>query len=77
MFIDTPYEIKMSPIEELPKSHIDIYFENENKIRKYHDIESEKSFRTWELASFNIYRIYTISDIERVKLIPYAKKLGK
>jgi HD superfamily phosphohydrolase len=77
LFVDTPYEIKMSPLQELPKSNIDIYDETENVVRKYRDIESERSFKTWDVKSFNIYRIYTTSNTERKKLIPYARAIMK
>lgn len=75
LLIDTPYEIKMSPLEELPGSKIDIYDESDGKTKKYHEIESERSFKTWDISSFGIFRVYTISDTEREKLEPYAKKM--
>jgi len=77
LFIDTPYEIKMSPLQELLKSNIDIYDETENVVKKYHDIENERSLRTFDIKSFNIYRIYTTSDTEREELVPYAKSIMK
>ncbi|MGC1122036.1 MAG: hypothetical protein WBA22_13175 [Candidatus Methanofastidiosia archaeon] len=33
LYIDTPYEIKMSPFQELLKSNIDIYDEIENDVK--------------------------------------------
>ena len=75
LLIDTPYEIKMSPLDELTKSNINIYDEIGKKIKIYHEIESEKNFKTWNLASFNIFRIYVTSDTEKRKLKPYVEKL--
>ena len=75
LFIDTPYEIKMSPLQEMLKSNIDIYDETENVVKKYHDIESERSFKTLNVESFNIYRIYAASSTERKKLIPFARRI--
>lgn len=77
LFIDTPYEIKMSPFQELLKSNIDIYDETEKNVKKYTEIENERSLRALDIKSFNIYRIYTVSDIEREKLVPYAKRIMK
>ncbi|MFQ5891755.1 MAG: HD domain-containing protein [Candidatus Methanofastidiosia archaeon] len=77
LFIDIPYEIKMSPTGELTKSNIQIYDEIEKIPKNYRDIERERSFRTWNLESFNIYRIYTTSNTERNKLLPYAIKIMK
>ena len=67
----------MSPLEELPGSKIDIYDESDGKTKKYHEIESERSFKTWDISSFGIFRIYAVSDAEREKLEPYAKEMIK
>ena len=75
LFIDTPYEIKMSPPQELQRSNIDIYDETEDVVKKYRDIEIERSFRSWNVESFNIYRVYTASHTEREKLTPYVKMI--
>lgn len=77
LYIDTPYEIKMSPLEELKGSKIYIYDEVDRKIKSYHEIESERSFKAWDLSSFNIYRIYTTSDTEKEKLEPYISKTAE
>jgi len=75
LFIDTPFEIKMSPLQELEKARIDIYDEKTGILRKYRDIENERNFKTIELKSFNIYRIYTTSKDEREKLKLYIPEI--
>ncbi|KYK33893.1 MAG: HD domain-containing protein [Theionarchaea archaeon] len=77
LFIDTPYEIRMNPLQELLKSNIDIYDETEKIPKKYNEIERERSFKTLNVESFNIYRLYTLSDTEREKLISYARSIMK
>lgn len=77
LLIDTPYEIIMSPLEELPRSKIDIHDEKDGKTKKYHEIENERNFKTWDLASFNIFRIYTTSNTEKEKLKLYVEKTRK
>ncbi|MBU7032912.1 MAG: HD domain-containing protein [Theionarchaea archaeon] len=73
LFIDTPYEIKMSPLQEL--RYINIFDENHGIIKKYREIENERSFKQWDLPSFNIYRIYVDSHLNQMKLRPFAKQV--
>lgn len=77
LFIDMPYELTMNPIKELPGSHIDIYLEDEKKVKKYNELKREKNFETWSIESFNIYRIYTTSNTNRIKLIPIIDEIKK
>lgn len=75
LYIDTPYEIKMSPLKELTGSRIYIYDEADRRIKEYHEIERERNFKTWDLASFNIYRIYTASSSGKEKLQSYVESV--
>jgi HD superfamily phosphohydrolase len=73
LFIDTPYEIKMSPLQEL--RYIDIFDETCDSIKKYQEIENERSFKQWDMASFNMYRIYVDSQANQKRLQPYAEQV--